>query len=80
MGGGTTAANRGFDEEPVKTEIKGEKVDSGRRKLGAVIGKGAKTGVNSSINCGTLVGCNARIYPHALVSRNVANGEHYKGD
>ncbi len=79
LGAGTITANLRFDDADVKPEIKGERTASRRHKLGAVIGAGTKTGVNSSINCGALVGCNARIYPHALVTRNVASGESYKG-
>ncbi len=80
LGAGTITANLRFDDGDVKPEIKGLRVASGKRKLGAVIGRGTKTGVNASLNCGVLVGANARIYPHALVTRNVANDESFKGD
>lgn len=80
LGAGTITANLRFDDADVKPEIKGERIASGKRKLGAVIGAGAKTGVNVSINCGALIGCKASVYPHALVMRNIASNEVFKGE
>ncbi len=49
---GTNVANLRFDNETVKTTIKDEKIDSGRRKLGAIFGDSVKTGINSSFSPG----------------------------
>lgn len=64
LGAGTKIANLRHDNENIKVTINGKVVDSGRRKLGALIGTGAKTGVNSSINCGSIVPSNAKILPN----------------
>jgi bifunctional UDP-N-acetylglucosamine pyrophosphorylase/glucosamine-1-phosphate N-acetyltransferase len=77
LGAGTRIANLKFDETPVKSEIKGAIVSSNRRKLGAVIGEGTKTGVNVSINCGVLIGSHCRIYPNTFVRKNLASGSTY---
>ena len=47
---------------------KGKKIDSGRRKLGAIIGSNVNTGINASINAGTILGNYTKIGPNALVS------------
>ncbi|MDG6221196.1 MAG: sugar phosphate nucleotidyltransferase, partial [Candidatus Thermoplasmatota archaeon] len=45
LGSGTKIANLRFDDANVKVILRGELVDSGRRKLGAIIGDNVKTGV-----------------------------------
>ena len=56
VGAGTNVANLRHDDENVRMTVKGERVDTGRRKLGAVIGDGAKTGINTSVNAGVRLG------------------------
>lgn len=56
LGAGTVTANLRHDGGRVRVEVKGELVDTGRRKLGAVLGDDAKTGVNTSLNPGTVIG------------------------
>ncbi|HIE54715.1 MAG TPA: glucose-1-phosphate thymidylyltransferase, partial [Chromatiaceae bacterium] len=46
LGDGTITANLRHDDGTIKVEIKGKLVDSGRRKLGAIIGHNVKTGIN----------------------------------
>ena len=64
LGAGTKIANLRHDNQNVKVKINGTEVDSGRRKLGALVGNGTKTGVNSSINCGSIVPQNTKILPN----------------
>jgi bifunctional UDP-N-acetylglucosamine pyrophosphorylase/glucosamine-1-phosphate N-acetyltransferase len=40
----------------VKVTVKGKRVDSGLRKLGAIFGDGVKTGINTSVNPGVKIG------------------------
>lgn len=56
VGAGTMFANLRHDGSTVPVEVKGETIDSGRRKLGAVLGARAKTGVNTSLDPGTVLG------------------------
>ncbi|PTD94234.1 glucose-1-phosphate thymidylyltransferase [archaeon SCG-AAA382B04] len=53
FGAGTKVANLRHDEENVKMNVKGREVDTGKRKLGTIMGNKVKTGINTSINCGT---------------------------
>jgi len=63
FGAGTVVANLRHDDEPVRMQIKGESVDTGRRKLGVVVGDGTKTGINTSLNAGVRLGVDTRTDP-----------------
>ena len=64
LGAGTKIANLRLDKKSVVIEGK----DTGRRKLGAVIGDRVEVGINASINVGALIGNDSLIGPGALVS------------
>ena len=55
--------------------VKGDKVDSGRRKFGVVFGDGVKTGINSSFNPGVKVGVNSRIGSGAIIYSDVGSNK-----
>lgn len=55
LGAGTKIANLRFDDRNVKVVHNGELVDSGRRKLGAIMGDDVKTGINAMIDAGTVI-------------------------
>ena len=71
LGAGTKVANLRFDDKTIQMQIKGKKVDSGRRKLGVILGDNVKTGINVSIMPGIIIGENSRIGAHTIVSSNV---------
>ncbi|WP_456423444.1 bifunctional sugar-1-phosphate nucleotidylyltransferase/acetyltransferase [Thermococcus sp.] len=71
LGAGTITANLRHDRGNVKVEIKGRLEDSGRHKLGAIIGHNVKTGINVSIYPGRKVGSNSFIGPGVIVDGNV---------
>jgi bifunctional UDP-N-acetylglucosamine pyrophosphorylase/glucosamine-1-phosphate N-acetyltransferase len=52
--------------------VKGKVVDSGRTKLGAVLGDGVKAGINALFMPGVKVGCNSWIGPNVVVHRDVS--------
>ena len=64
LGAGTKIANLRFD----KKEIWVAGRDTKRRKLGAIIGDCVETGINASINVGTVIGNNTHIGPGAIAS------------
>lgn len=64
---GTNIANLRFDNATIKTKIKNQKIDSGRCKLGAIIGDSVKTGINSSFSPGVKVGHNSTIGSSVLL-------------
>ena len=71
FGAGTLIANLRFDDMPVKVMVKGRLVDSGRRKLGVIMGDEVKTGVNVSIMPGVKVGPRSWIAAGLTVYRDV---------
>ena len=68
LGAGTKIANLKLNKENVV--ISG--IDTGRRKMGAVIGDSVQTGINACINVGTMIGNNALIGPGALAKGVIA--------
>ena len=68
LGSGTKIANLRLDKENIEVIHQGKKIDSGRRKFGAIIGDNVNTGINASINTGTILGNNVSIGPNTLVS------------
>ena len=64
FGSGTKIANLRLD----KKDIKVAGIDTKRRKLGAIIGDEVETGINVSINVGTIIGNNTHIGPGAVAS------------
>ncbi|MDV3104529.1 bifunctional sugar-1-phosphate nucleotidylyltransferase/acetyltransferase [Thermococcus waiotapuensis] len=74
LGAGTITANLRHDRGSIKVEIKGKLEDSGRHKLGAIIGHNVKTGINVSIYPGRKIGSNSLIGPGVVVDENVPPG------
>jgi len=64
LGAGTKIANLRLD----KKDIIVSDIDTKRRKLGAIIGDRVETGINVSINVGSLIGNNTYIGPAVSVS------------
>jgi len=64
FGAGTKVANLRLD----KKEIWVAGINTKRRKLGAIIGDRVETGINASINVGSMIGNNTFIGPGALAS------------
>jgi UDP-N-acetylglucosamine diphosphorylase / glucose-1-phosphate thymidylyltransferase / UDP-N-acetylgalactosamine diphosphorylase / glucosamine-1-phosphate N-acetyltransferase / galactosamine-1-phosphate N-acetyltransferase len=71
LGAGTITANLKFNDSHVESRVKGRLVDSGQRKLGAVLGDGVKTGINVSIFPGVKIGADAWIGPGAVVRADI---------
>ncbi|MEM2868829.1 MAG: sugar phosphate nucleotidyltransferase [Thermoplasmata archaeon] len=67
LGAGTIIANLRLDEKKIRSSVRGERVDTGRRKLGVIMGDGVKTGVNCTIDAGTVIGEGCYIGPGARV-------------
>jgi UDP-N-acetylglucosamine diphosphorylase / glucose-1-phosphate thymidylyltransferase / UDP-N-acetylgalactosamine diphosphorylase / glucosamine-1-phosphate N-acetyltransferase / galactosamine-1-phosphate N-acetyltransferase len=67
MGAGSVTANYRFDESNVNVNIKGEKVDTGRIKFGAIIGDNVKFGVNCSTLPGVKAGPNCIVGPGVVL-------------
>jgi bifunctional UDP-N-acetylglucosamine pyrophosphorylase/glucosamine-1-phosphate N-acetyltransferase len=73
LGAGTIIANLRFDEKNIKVSIEGKIIDSKRRKLGAIIADKVRTGINSMINAGTVIGEQAIIGPGVFVRGEISS-------
>lgn len=70
LGAGTNVANLRHDGEDVKLTVKGERVSTGRRKFGVVVGHGAKTAINTSLGPGVTLSGGVRTTPGESVMRD----------
>lgn len=70
-GAGTIAANLRHDDGNVKSMAKGELVDTGRRKLGTIIGDNAKTAIHTSIYPGRKIWPGKATLPGEIVTKDV---------
>ncbi len=66
LGSGTKIANLRLDGRSVHTIVKGTRMNTHRRKLGAILGDDVKTGINSCIDVGTIIGNGSFIGPGAV--------------
>jgi len=71
FGAGTVLGNLRFDEENIKVNVKGERMDTGLNKLGAIIGSGTRIGINSSVNPGIRIGRRVSICGVTNVDRDI---------
>jgi bifunctional UDP-N-acetylglucosamine pyrophosphorylase/glucosamine-1-phosphate N-acetyltransferase len=67
FGAGTKVANLRHDGRTIRVMLKGKLIDSGRRKLGTIMGDDVHTGINSMINVGAVIESKAMIAPGELV-------------
>lgn len=69
---GTTFANlRLFDERTVGLKLPEEIIDTGREKMGAMVARGVRLGVNCSVMPGVTIAANSKIYPGSVVTEAV---------
>lgn len=75
LGAGTRLSNFKNDGSVISVSVGDQRIATGMRKLGAVLGDGVKTGCNCVLSPGTLVGPQTMIYPNAML-RGVYPGGH----
>ncbi|MFX1440139.1 MAG: bifunctional sugar-1-phosphate nucleotidylyltransferase/acetyltransferase [Promethearchaeota archaeon] len=80
FGAGTITANLRHDDQSVKVTVKGKRVDSGRRKLGSIVGDGVKTGIGTLLAPGVVIHQGARTGIGVIVERDVTPGKLVHGD
>lgn len=78
MGAGSITSNVKSDKTLVVVKSKDEKIETGLKKFGAMLGDHVEVGCNSVLNPGTVVGRNANIYPTSCVRGIVLEGSIYK--
>jgi bifunctional UDP-N-acetylglucosamine pyrophosphorylase/glucosamine-1-phosphate N-acetyltransferase len=72
---GCTTANLRIDRGHVASWVKGQKLDSGREKLGAIIGQGAFLGVDVMTMPGVKIGERAQVGPGTHVHQDIRDGQ-----
>ena len=65
FGAGTIVSNLRHDKANIKSYIKSQREDSGRRKLGVIMGDDVKTGIHTTIYPGTVIESGYRSMPTA---------------
>ena len=78
MGAGSITSNVKSDKTLVTVKNGDEKVETGRKKFGAVLGDFVEVGCNSVLNPGTVVGPRSNIYPLSCVRGAVPGDSIFK--
>lgn len=78
MGAGSITSNVKSDKTLVTVGVNGEKLQTGLKKFGAMLGDFVEVGCNSVLNPGSVVGRNTNIYPLSMVRGFVPAGCIYK--
>lgn len=67
MGAGSITSNVKSDKTLVTVRNEGERLETGRKKFGAILGDHVEVGCNSVLNPGSVLGRNASVYPLSSV-------------
>lgn len=78
MGAGSITSNVKSDKTLVVVKDENEKVETGIKKFGAILGDNVEVGCNSVLNPGTVVGRNTNIYPLSRVRGVIPANSIYK--
>lgn len=78
MGAGSITSNVKSDKTLVKVTVDGERVETGLKKFGAMLGDFVEVGCGSVLNPGTVIGKNSNIYPLSSVRGTVPANSIYK--
>lgn len=77
IGAGVITANTRIDRNEIYSAVKGERVGTGLKSFGAVIGRNTSLGVGVKTMPGILIGRNCTIGPGTVVNENVESGTTY---
>lgn len=78
MGAGSITSNVKSDKKLVIVKNGDEKIETGLKKFGAMLGDNVEVGCGSVLNPGTIVGRNTNIYPLSSVRGTVHENSIYK--
>lgn len=67
LGAGVICANLRLDKKNISIRLNGEKIETGMKKLGLILGDRSQIGCNSVVNPGTLVGLNVLCDPSITI-------------
>lgn len=78
MGAGSITSNVKSDKTKVVIHGVESPIETGLKKMGAVLGDHVEIGCNSVLNPGTVIGSNTNVYPLSMVRGFVPEGSIYK--
>lgn len=78
LGAGSITSNLKSDKSLVTIPVGDERIETGLKKFGAIVGDNVEVGCNSVLNPGTVVGRNTNIYPLSMVRGYVPEKSIYK--
>lgn len=78
MGAGSITSNVKSDKTKVTLRYEGDIIETGLKKMGAVLGNYVEVGCNSVLNPGTIIGSNTNVYPLSMVRGFVPGRSIYK--
>ncbi|MDO4198040.1 MAG: UDP-N-acetylglucosamine pyrophosphorylase [Erysipelotrichaceae bacterium] len=80
MGAGSITSNIRSDKKLITVHNGDEDMDTGIKKIGAMLGDYVEVGCNSVLNPGTIIGRNSNIYPTSCVRGTVPENSIYKNN
>mgnify|MGYP003291951620 CR=1 FL=1 len=78
MGAGAVTSNVKSDKTLVKVKAKDEEIETGMKKMGAILGDNVEIGCNSVLCPGTIIGKGSIIYPTSMVRGVIGENKIYK--
>ena len=78
LGAGSITSNIKADRQNIIINVNGEKIETGLRKIGAILGDHVEIGCNAVLNPGTIIGTNSHVYPLSMVRGYVPSNHIYK--
>lgn len=78
MGAGSITSNVKSDKTLVTVKVGNEKIETGLKKFGAILGDYVEVGCGSVLNPGTVIGSHSNIYPLSSVRGFVPQNSIYK--
>jgi len=80
MGAGSITSNVKSDKKLIVVKDGTEKIETGLKKIGAMVGDYVEVGCNSVLNPGTVIGRNSNVYPTSCVRGTVPANSIWKND
>ena len=80
LGAGAVTSNVKSDKSLVTIRIFDERIETGRKKLGAILGDYVEIGCNSVLNPGTVIGECSNVYPLSSVRGYIPKNVIYKSE
>ena len=80
LGAGAVVSNFRLDHKSIKIKTPDGKIDTGLRKMGALLGDFAEVGCHSVINPGSIIGRECVIYPLSRITGILPEKTYFYGD